>query len=57
MRLPIRLSVLVLVAVVLVFAHHFIVHGCLFDEPNLISHEAIAAFLAGAGITLWGLGK
>lgn len=35
---------------IFVFAHHFWVHGYLYDPHNLFSHEAIATFLIGAGL-------
>lgn len=50
---------ILLVLVVLIFAHHFLVHGYLYDEANLISHEVGAAFLVGmiAAVVMWGKDK
>lgn len=43
---------IVLMLLVAVVGHHVLVHGTLYDEVNLASHEAIAAFLGGVAVAL-----
>ena len=45
------------ILIILVIFHHAAIHvGAFYDPPNLFSHEAVVAFLAGmvAALALWG---
>ncbi len=55
----VKVGILV-VLIVLVFAHHAAVHGgAIYDVQNLFSHEAIVALLTGmlVAIVIWGKDK
>jgi hypothetical protein len=53
--LKVRISLLLIVGGLLVFAHQFLLHGTIYDPQNLFSHEAIATALIGGGVVAWGL--
>ncbi len=52
-----RPSMIFLIIVVLIFAHHYAIHGYLYDVHNLGSHEALAMLFAGAALVTWVLRK
>lgn len=45
-----RIGIILILLALLVLAHQFVIHGTLYDQNNLFSHEALAAFLGGAGV-------